>query len=104
MHLGQDNCKAAAEQGARSKGVGDTKEIGHNGKKKKADGDGADEVIEYKVGDAVRTINGLVADVVAVNEESRTYDIKYRKDADFDKNVYTTYNIQHTTYNIQHTT
>jgi preprotein translocase subunit YajC len=83
MHTGAET-SAAKEQ----KGKGNTEEIGHDGKNTKADSDGADEVMKYNVGDAVRTINGLVADVVAVNEESRTYDIKYRKDADVDKNVY----------------
>lgn len=50
--------------------------------------EGGDVVIGiYNVGDPVKTVNGLVADVVAVNVQSGTYDIKYRKDNDVDRNV-----------------
>lgn len=45
-------------------------------------------VMEYKLGDAIKTVNGLVADIVAVNLQSGTYDIKYRKDDDVDRNVF----------------
>jgi hypothetical protein len=47
-----------------------------------------EEVTKYKVGDAVRTVNGLVASVVAVNVQSGTYDIKYRNKGDVDENVH----------------
>jgi hypothetical protein len=72
MHTGSGT-SPQQEEGA------DAEEIGQ---------DSADTaIVEYKVGDAVKTVNGLVADVVAVNLQSGTYDIKYRKDADVDTNV-----------------
>jgi hypothetical protein len=61
-----------------------------NNKDTEADVDDDDEedVTKYKVGDAVRTINGLVSSAVAVNVQSGTYDIKHRNKGDVDENVH----------------
>jgi hypothetical protein len=61
---------------------------GARGDNKDDDDDDEEDVTKFKVRDTVRTINGLVASVVAVDVQSGTYDIKYRKEGDVDKNVY----------------
>jgi hypothetical protein len=58
------------------------------GDNKDTEADDGEEVTKYKVGNAVRTTNGLVASVVAVNVQSGTYDIKYRNKGDVDENVH----------------
>ena len=55
---------------------------------READADDKDRTLEFKLGDSVKTINGLVACVVAVNVQSGTYDIKYKTDGDVDQNVF----------------
>jgi hypothetical protein len=76
------------EEGCGMVETGQDGERARGDSKEADDDDDEEEVLKYKVGDDVRTINGLVASVVSVNLQSGTYDIKYRKEGDIDKNVY----------------
>ncbi len=99
MHPGQDVHQAAAKKDAGSRATKQPPE-GGSGMDKTAQDDQVardanvgdkDGNMEYKLGDSVKTINGLVACVVAVNLQSGTYDIKYRTDGDVDQNVFPKY-------------